>query len=457
MSTPIATFAAFESKMKKEGLPDVVIRSFEHYYKQLVDGETGLIAESSIRPADNVPDSESFSDSMAEVGRAALSKTVMVKLNGGLGTGMGLNRAKSLLVVKGDHCFLDTIAKQALLSKVPLVLMNSFSTSADSLLRMAQYPELATGPIPLEFMQHKVPKVLAGTFEPAASLDAPEREWCPPGHGDLYTAMVTTGILKTMLEHGYEYLFVSNADNLGAVIDPSLLGHFVTAKLSFMMEVADRTAADRKGGHLAQDLEGHLLLRESAQCAESDTEAFQDVSRHRYFNTNNLWVHLPTLKQVMDSREQVLGLAMIRNKKTLDPRDPNSPAVFQLETAMGAAISVFENAGAVRVPRSRFAPVKTTSDLLAIRSDAYQLRNDFRIQAARPGSSVNVALDPSYYKLVDDLEKRFPHGPPSLVDCQSFRVSGDVHFGANIRCVGHVEINNSTGEPMYIEDNAVLS
>mgnify|MGYP003638370408 FL=1 len=456
MSTPIATFAAFESKMKKEGLPDVVIRSFAHYYKQLIEGHTGLIAETSIRPVQDVPDTKSFSDSLAEVGRAALSKTVVVKLNGGLGTGMGLNQAKSLLVVKDDYCFLDTIAKQALQSNVPLVLMNSFSTSADSLQRMERYPELSNGPMPLEFVQHKVPKVLCETFEPAVSHEAPEREWCPPGHGDLYTAMVTTGILETMLEHGYEYLFVSNADNLGAVMDPALLGHFVTKKLSFMMEVADRTMADRKGGHLAQDSAGHLLLRESAQCAASDTETFQDVSRHRYFNTNNLWVHLPTLKQVMDAREQVLGLAMIRNKKTLDPRDPNSPAVFQLETAMGSAISVFENAGAVRVPRSRFAPVKTTSDLLAIRSDAYVLNASFQIGAAKPGASVVVALDPTYYKLVDDLEKRFPHGPPSLVDCQSLRVTGDVYFGANVRCIGAVEITNSTDAPMYIDDDAVL-
>ncbi len=368
MTSTTENLKIFATKMRDEGLPEVVIRSFAHYYEQLVDGHTGLIPERTIRPVGSVPDSDHFSSELESIGRSALPKTAMVKLNGGLGTGMGLNQAKSLLVVKEGLCFLDIIAKQALQSKMPLVLMNSFNTSADSLSFMERYAELSEGPIPLEFLQHKVPKVLVDTLKPAQSPDAPEREWCPPGHGDIYTAMVTTGILDTMLSAGYEYLFVSNADNLGAVMDLSLLGHFVQERLPFMMEVADRTMADRKGGHLAESIEGGLLLRESAQCPDEDTAQFQDISRHRYFNTNNLWIHLPTLKAEMDSRDQILGLAMIRNKKTLNPRDAKSPGVYQLETAMGSAISVFDGAGAVRVPRSRFSPVKTTSDLRAKRS-----------------------------------------------------------------------------------------
>lgn len=456
MTSTTEDLETFATKMRDEGLPEVVIRSFGHYYEQLVDGHTGLIPEQTIRPVGSVPDADTFSSELEKIGRLALPKTAMVKLNGGLGTGMGLNQAKSLLVVKEGLCFLDIIAKQALDSKMPLVLMNSFNTSADSLSFMERYPGLSEGPIPLEFLQHKVPKVLIDTLKPAQSPDTPEREWCPPGHGDIYTAMVTTGILDTMLSAGYEFLFVSNADNLGAVMDLSLLGHFVHERLPFMMEVADRTMADRKGGHLAESIEGALLLRESAQCAPEDIEQFQDISRHRYFNTNNLWIHLPTLKAAMDSKDQVLGLAMIRNKKTLNPRDATSPGVYQLETAMGSAISVFDGAGAVRVPRSRFAPVKTTSDLLAVRSDAYELRGDFRVEAARSGDIANVDLDPTYFKVLDDLELRFPHGPPSLVDCSSFRVRGDVRFGSNIRCVGEVEIVNDTQSPLQIDSDSLL-
>ena len=127
------------------------------------------------------------------------------------------------------------------------------------------------------------------------------------------------------------------------------------------MEVADRTAADRKGGHLAQRLsDGRLVLRESAQCPDADMDAFQDIERHRYFNTNNLWIHLPSLRECLAEHDGVMGLPMIRNSKTLDPRDASSPKVYQLETAMGAAIAAFESAGALRVPRS---PVRAGQDV----------------------------------------------------------------------------------------------
>jgi UTP--glucose-1-phosphate uridylyltransferase len=253
-------------------------------------------------------------------------------------------------------------------------------------------------------------------------------------------------MLDTMLAAGLEYLFVSNADNLGAVMDTRLLGHFAQHQLPFMMEVADRTHADRKGGHLAKDHAGRLLLRESAQCPDADVSSFQDIKRHHYFNTNNLWINLHALKALLEARGNVLGLAMIRNQKTLDPRDPDSPAVYQLETAMGSAIAAFDGASAVRVPRTRFAPVKTTSDLLAIRSDSYVLSEDFRIlpspERSSPAAVVN--LDPAYFKNVDDLDARFPHGPPSLIHCETLRVVGDVRFGANVTCEGRTAIINES-------------
>lgn len=436
--------------MLAEGLPELVIRTFEHYHRQLLSGHTGLISESEIRPVAQVPDSETFAKELSELGASRLSKTVMIKLNGGLATGMGLHKAKSLLTVKDGHSFLDILAKQALSSKVPLVLMNSFKTRDDSLAALAHYPNLS-GSLPSDFMQHKVPKVLELGLQPAQSPNAPELAWCPPGHGDLYTALVTTGTLDLMIASGYEYMFVSNADNLGAVMDPFLLGHFVSEKLPFLMEVADRTSADRKGGHLAEDLDGQLLVRESAQCPEDAKALFQDISRHRYFNTNNLWINLHALKSLMAARENVLGLSMIRNRKTLDPRDASSPGVYQLETAMGSAIAVFEGAGAVRVPRSRFTPVKSTNDLLAIRSDAYVLSDDFRVQAATDRSPL-VDLDPKYYKLLDDMEARFPEGSPSLIDCESLSVTGDIVFGRNLRCEGRTEIVNESEEQVRVED-----
>merc|ERR1719472_245753 len=181
------------------------------------------------------------------------------------------------------------------------------------------------------------------------------------------------------------------------------------------MECAQRTEADKKGGHLANGSQG-LLLRESAQCPDEDEKAFQDVSKHRFFNTNNLWVNLPALKATFEKFNGILPLPVIKNGKTVDPRDKASTKVLQLETAMGAAIACFEGARAILIPRTRFAPVKTTNDMLALMSDAYIVTNDYRmiLAPARNGTPPNVKLD-GKYKFVDALNKLVPSGPPSLI------------------------------------------
>ena len=199
-------------------------------------------------------------------------------------------------------------------------------------------------------------------------------------------------------------------------------------------------------------------MREAAQCPDEDQGAFQDITRYQYFNTNNLWFHLPSLQQMMEAQEQQLGLPIIRNRKTVDPRDPNSTAVYQLETAMGSAIAVFAGAQAIRVGRERFAPVKTTNELLAVRSDAYELTEDFRVI---PGSGRRmrrfvVQLDPTYYKFISDLEDRFPHGAPSLKQCARFEVKGDVCFGKDVICQGQVVIENRLGHQVMIPEGTIL-
>ena len=451
-------FTSFAERMRTEGLPEIVIQTFAYYYTQLVEGQTGLITEADIQPVKSLPDVEAFPETLAEVGRAALSKTVLLKLNGGLGTGMGLDQAKSLLPVKNDLCFLDIIARQALQTGIPLVLMNSFSTRADSLARLETYPQLKED-IPLDFLQHKIPKITQADLSPVTWPENPDLEWCPPGHGDIYTALVTSGLLETLLQAGYEYAFVSNADNLGAVVDAAILGYFAENQFPFMMEVADRTEVDKKGGHLAQlSTNGQLILRESAQCPPPDMDKFQDIRRHKYFNTNNLWLNLPALNNLMAAKDNILGLSMIRNAKTVDPRNRASIPVYQLETAMGSAIAVFEEAAAIRVPRTRFAPVKTTNDLLLVRSDIYSLTDDFRVVAnpARKLGPVVIDLDPHYYKLIDHLEARFPHGAPSLLECERLSIKGDVKFGPKVTFKGAVRLVNESGQPVEVEGGAII-
>jgi UTP--glucose-1-phosphate uridylyltransferase len=458
MSRDIPQFSSIAERMRAEGLPEPFIDSFAEYYGQLVKGETGLIPEDAITPVESLPDLEKLDPILADIGARALHKTVLIKLNGGLGTSMGLERAKSLLPVREGLSFLDIIARQALCSNVPLLLMNSFSTEDDSLEALESYNELGKE-LPLSFVQHKEPKIAQSDLRPVSWPTNPALEWCPPGHGDIYIALVTSGALERLLEAGYKYAFVSNSDNLGAALNPVILGYMVQEQVPFMMEVADRTEMDKKGGHLARNADGQLILREAAQCPSEDMDAFQDVTRHRYFNTNNLWFNLRGLKGLMKSRDNKLGLPMIRNSKTVDPRDKASTPVYQIETAMGAAIAVFDGAEALRVPRTRFAPVKTTNELLAVRSDAFVMTDNYQIVPSpeRRLPPLLITLDSTYYKLVSDFEARFPHGAPSLIDCSSLEVKGDYKFGKDVICKGDVRLVNANKEQVLIQDGVTVT
>jgi len=436
----------FVELMRDANMPASAISSFRLHYQRLRGGEHGFLPEKNIRPIGSLPHSEDFG-SYLEVGRSAMARAVVIKLNGGLGTSMGLERAKTLLPVRGNLNFLDLIARQMLALRreaetdIPLLLMNSFRTADDSDRTLAGYPKLLVPNLPLGFLQNMVPKILEDGLTPAIHDEQPDLGWCPPGHGDLYTAIEASGLLDQLIQRGIDYAFVSNADNLGAAPEPSLLGYMVAEGVDFMLEAADRTPADRKGGHLCRLLDGRLALRESAQCPPEETDSFQDVDRHRYFNTNNLWIHLPTLHRLLREYGGFLPLPTVVNRKTLDPRDPTSPRVIQLETVMGTAISLFPKADVVRVPRRRFSPVKNTNDLLGVRSDAFDLSSDARIVLSAERSEPPVIrLDEVFFKMIDDFEARFPAGTPSLRRCDVLTVEGDITFGSGIIIEGEAII-----------------
>jgi UTP--glucose-1-phosphate uridylyltransferase len=451
-------------KMRGDGVAEIAVDTFAHYFERLRAGDTGVLAEAEIEPVAELPDADEL-PADEDGARAALDKTVVIKLNGGLGTGMGMTAPKSLLEVKDGLTFLDITVRQILDLRertgatLPLVLMNSFATREASLAALAGYDALPVAGVPADFVQSKVPKLVADGLAPVSWPDDPELEWAPPGHGDLYPSLSSSGMLQELLDAGYEYAFIANVDNLGAVMEPRILAWFARERIPFLMEVADRTEADRKGGHLARRPDGGLVLREVAQTPDADLDAFQDIARHRYFNTNTLWVDLRALAAVLEERDGVLGLPMIVNRKTVDPGDSGSPPVFQLETAMGAAIDVFDGARAIRVPRTRFAPVKTTNDLLALRSDAYVLHDDGRVALAPErsgGGAPLVDLDPEHYKLVRDFDARFAAGAPSLVACERLAVRGDVAFGAGVVVRGTVTVQQGGDGQRRIEDGAVL-
>ncbi len=459
-----AKFAPFAAKMHKAGQPAAAIRTFNHYYNQLSEGATGYIPSSeaqSVAALPTVAEIEAYS----ATGQAALARAVVIKLNGGLGTTMGMSGPKSLVQVKDTLTFLDIITRQILHLRaqygvrLPLVLMNSFNTQAASRQALDAYPALLEQDVPVDFLQHQIPKIWKADLSPAEWPTDPSKEWCPPGHGDLYLSLQTSGMLAALLAQGYEYAFISNADNLGATVDLSILGYFAAQQLPFLMEAARRLPVDAKGGHLAQHPQQGLILRELAQCPSDELDIFQDSERYQYFNTNNLWIHLPSLQRLLEDHNGVLPLPLIRNEKAVDPTQRNSPAVYQLETAMGHAIGLFPAAQAVETPRHRFLPVKNTNDLVALWSDAYILNEDYTIELnpARPtGMELVVDLDKLYYGFFDQLKARFPAGVPSLVKCQQFQVEGDIYFAANVGLEGAIRLHNRHKRPLYLNQQQVL-
>ncbi|MBO0842044.1 MAG: UTP--glucose-1-phosphate uridylyltransferase [Nocardioides sp.] len=457
MGSPGLTAAM--AKMRDAGVDDVAVQTFAHYYRQLEHGETGMIPESTIDPVD-IPsiDDVEVSD---EESHDAISKTAVIKLNGGLGTSMGMDRAKSLLCVRKGLSFLDVIARQILHmrekydARLPLLFMNSFRTSEDSLAALERYTDLPVEGLPLEFVQHMEPRLLVDGLAPVDWPKDRDLEWCPPGHGDIYTALLDRGILDLLIEQGYERAFVSNSDNLAATPDEKVAGWFAKSGAPFAIEAVRRTPSDRKGGHFARrKSDGRLILRETAQTLEEDRAALGDLTRHRFCSTNNIWFDLRALKQALDERDGILGLPMIRNEKTVDPSDPSTPKVVQIETAMGAAIEVFDDSALIEVGRDRFVPVKTTNDLLVLRSDVYDIHEDFALdQVAETVPFID--LDSAYYKLVPEFDKRFPEGAPSLRKATSLKIVGDWTFGKGVQVIGDVELEGGAGE--RVAPSTVLS
>ena len=447
-------------KMAAEGVDPVAIEVFSHYYRLVEAGETGMVPESSIDPLDmealadvDVPD---------DVAAEALAGTVVVKLNGGLGTSMGLDRAKSLLPVRssgeGQLTFLDVIARQVLALRerydvrLPLLFMDSFRTREDTLAALASYDGLADAALPLDFLQNKEPKLRADDLTPVTWEADPSLEWCPPGHGDLYTALFGGGLLQQMRDAGFSRVFVSNSDNLGAVADPRVAGWFASSGAPFAIEAVRRTPSDRKGGHFARrSSDGRIVLRETAQTLDEDKEALADLGRHRFMSTNNLWFDIEAMTAELEEHDGILGLAMIKNLKTVDPSDPDSPQVIQVETAMGAAIEVFDGARTIEVGRDRFVPVKTTDDLLVLRSDCYELDDDSRLRQV-PDEIPYVELSGDY-KLVGDFD-RLVEATPSLVKARSLTVQGAWTFGDGVRVVGEATLP-ADGAPGRLEHTTI--
>ena len=445
------------AKASAAGAHPTELAALRRRLEQLTASDAGQLPGSELEPLPDLPRLEDLPEPSETEARSVLDRLVVVKLNGGLGTSMGLSGPKSLLQVKPGRSFLDIFTTQVLslrgryAARLPLMLMNSPSTRGPSLSALDAHPGTReNGPVPLDFLQGREPKLRASDFHPVEWPQNPELEWCPPGHGDLYTALAASGTLDALLAADVRWCFVSNADNLGAIPDPRLASWVAAEGVPFAMEAVRGTAADRKGGHLAHH-RGRTVLRETAQVPPGD-ESFTDVDRWRYYNTNNLWIDLQALRELQAADPGGPALPLIVNRKTVDPSDPSSTPVLQLETAMGAAIGSVEGARAVHVPRRRFAPVKTTDDLLVVRSDAYELTAEGALEATFDGPPPVVALDKELFRFLPGFERRFAGGAPSLRRCDRLTVTGDVTFGAGVVVEGSVDVVG----PRHVEDGEIL-
>lgn len=449
--TSPSPFEAIQERMAASNINPDVIKEFQRRVQRVREGFSGKIPWNEIedpRPEDlvemeSLPESRNVADD--------LSRLVVIKLNGGLGTSMGLSQAKSLIKIKNNESFLFFMKKQIewLRKKygvqLPLLFMNSFNTQEDTL-KEPGIREINRSDglhLPPDFLQNMVPRIHAGTLEPVGD-GGNKDSWCPPGHGDIYLAMHTSGILDNLIEQGYEVAFISNSDNLSATVEPNILSHFLNSKLDFAMEITPKTLADIKGGVIIRHNDGNfnqIELLEAAQVEDDHLDDFKNIKRFKYFNTNNLWINLKSLKDKMESGGG-LPLSVIVNPKNVDGVD-----VLQLETAMGAAIGHFSRVQGIIIPRSRFAPVKSCADLLVRRSDAYEVQEDFSIRSVMNAEPV-IELD-RYYKNVDDFESYFPK-IPSLKNTVRFELKGPVQFDVPVEITGKVKIINNSGSIVKI-------
>lgn len=386
-----------------------------------------------------------------------LDTLVVLKLNGGLGTSMGCQGPKSTISVRNDLTFLDlTVQQIEHLNKtyganVPLVLMNSFNTDEDTQSILQRY-----GKLQLQihtFNQSRYPRINRESLLPIARsfTEKSDESWYPPGHGDVYQSLINSGLLEKFLNNGKKYIFISNVDNLGATVDLNILNFLLEQERppEFVMEVTDKTRADVKGGTLVE-YEGKLRLLEIAQVPKEHVDEFKSVSKFKIFNTNNLWISLEAIKRVTD--EKTLHMEIIVNPKTLD----NGINVIQLETAVGAAIKSFEGAMGINVPRRRFLPVKTTSDLLIVMSNLYSLQTGaLQMNPKRSFPQGPLVKLGSHFTKVKDFLFRFA-SIPDMLELDHLTVSGDVTFGKNVSLKGTVIIIANHGDRIDIPAGAVL-
>ena len=383
----------------------------------------------------SLPDFSSLSSPKPSSTALQLSKLVVGKLNGGMGTSMGCVGPKSLVEVRDNKSFLDLILDQIESlnrewnQKIPLLLMNSFYTHEKT---QAHLSSLDFSSEIIGFQQNKFPRLHSEDLRPLASTKWGKQAYYPPGHGDFYQCIWQQGILQKLIDSGKEILFISNADNLGAVVDPVILNYMDNFNIPFLMEMTAKTPADVKGGILYQQ-EGKLKLLEIARVPDDKVDEFCDQEKFKFFNTNNIWINLVALNDRL--KKGPLELSVMVNRKNVE-----GTSILQLETAIGSGLECFEGAVGLSVSRERFLPVKKTDDLLLVRSNLFSLSNGKLVRnPQRKSASLPIIELDDFLQNIENFQTSFPV-IPDLVNLEELKIKGAVRFEGAASLQGKVHL-----------------
>ena len=372
-----------------------------------------------------------------------------------------MTRAKSLLEVKDGLTFLDVIVAPGPRAarahgRAAAARAHELVRHARRLARRAARATGRRGRRPADFVQNKVPKIRADDLTPGRVAGEPRA-----GVGAARATATSTrrssrpGCSRRCSTRGYRYAFVSNSDNLGAVFEPRTLA-LARARGGPVPARGHRPHRGRQEGrpHRAP------RARRRARAARGRADARRGRRRvpgHRRATASSTRTRCGSTcarsPATLEPRGGVLGLPMIVNRKTVDPADRSSPAVIQLETAMGAAIDVFDGARrcASRAGGSCRSRRRTTCSSCAPTPTCSTTRRGSRSPPAADAAPL-VELDPDDFKLIDDFDAASPPGPPSLA-------RGRAAEGARRRDVraGVVVVGSGDEGPRRVEDGEVLS
>ncbi len=435
----------FSDKLSTTQLPEEMRDFFLSLLTSFLEGQTGQLEWHHIQPLlkEDLLAVDNLDNSYEAFGYEALSQVAIVKLNGGLGTTMGCQGAKSAIPIHVNQTFLDVLHNQVQHLRdqynvpIPLILLNSPYTIKDSARILSKDQAY------INVVQHMFARIDATSMYPFSCADNPSQEWYPPGHGDCLHALYWSGTLQRLKASGIRYLFVSNADNLGPLIHPKILGYMVKKNLEMLIETTPKTLADVKGGALIR-YDGRLRLLERAQVGDAYMACFEDMSLFPVFNTNNIWLTCDAIESFVSQKKK---LDLIVN-----PKDIDSKRVYQLETALGSAISQFDRTASIVVNRERFLPVKKTSDLLVIKSDLIQKKQNLSTLHFESDLHLNnyplIQLG-SCFDTIQGFNERFAH-IPSLKQLKSLSIEGDVVFGPDVILKGSVSIKVAPGKQITL-------